>query len=349
MIYTLIGFLISIIAFIEASIKRRKFSDYSGICIFCILISLASLRNKVGTDWDAYFSFYKNGTEEVEIGYAFLNNLFSGLKIPYNFFLLFINGISLTLMYSFLRRHSIFMVLGSLMFFSDLYLYFNLSGIRQALAMSFTCFSMTYALKKDFARFFLLILVASCFHLSAIIFVFAFFLPRRTLKISHIIIVCLGFLLVVIFLNSIADLITLYTMKSADYYINIQGKADNLLSLFYVGIAKRCIIVAVVVLFGRKIFQHPDFRYYFNIYLFGFAIYLSTYMISPDIGVRMSSYFIIFDIAIAGNLIVVVKSLSTRVLIVTIFVGVSFYKIYGYTGIEYFNYNSIVGLFDTLP
>lgn len=345
MIYILIGLVIIILAYVEAVTRDIKFSNYSLIVICFFLFLLAGLRDKVGTDWAAYYTYYQETTDKVEIGYAFLNNSFSNLGLPYNSFLLFVNGISLTLMYFFLRKNSLFMVIAALVFFSDLYLYFNLSGIRQAIATSITCFSISYAIDRKFWKFSSLILLACCFHLSAIIFVIVYYLPKSKLTYSQILFFGLGFLMTLIFLNSIADLITLYTMKAADYYVNVQSKEGNLLSLFYVGIFRRLIILGVIAAFGRKMFQEENFQYFFNIYLFGFAIYLSTYMVSPDIGVRMSSYFTIFDIILVGNLIFYTEKMWARILLVTIFSSIAIYKLVGYMNTDFFDYHSIINIF----
>lgn len=342
MIYILIGTIIIILTYIEALGRSRKFSYYALIGICIVMALFAGLRDNVGTDWAAYFDFYKNTTNRVEIGYGTLNNLFSNLSIPYNVFLLFINAVSMTLMYFFLRKNSIFMVIGSLLFFSNLFLYLNLSGIRQAIALSITCFSITYALKKQFLKFALLVLVASSFHLTAIIFLIAYFLPRYKINYRHIIYFSIAFIGVSFFFKSISDWITLYTLKDANYYVHLQEKSESLLQLFYIGTAIRSVIVAMVIVFGRKLFQEENFRYFFNIYLFGLAIYLSSYMISPDIGVRLSSYFTIFDLVIAGNLIYVVQRKSNRIVIVTIFSAIALYKLFGYMSSDYYNYKSIL-------
>lgn len=341
MIYLFLGIIIIIITYVEALEKSRKFSHYAFIGICIIMVLFAGLRVNVGTDWEAYHDFYKDKTDTVEIGYATLNNIFSSLSIYYNIFLLFINGLSIILMYFFLRKNTCLMVIGSLIFFSNLYLYLNLSGIRQALALSITCFSFTYALKKQFIQFTLLVAIASTFHFSAIVFLLAYFLPREKLNYRHIIFFLILFIGANFFVNSISDLIELYTIKNANYYVSLQEKSESLLQLFYIGTALRLVIVVMVIVFRGELRPLENFRYIFNVYLFGLAIYISTYMISPDIGVRLSSYFTIFDLIIAGNLMYAVKRTSNRMLIVTVFSIIAIYKLWGYKSSDYYIYNSI--------
>lgn len=350
MIYLLIGIMIIYLSYIEAIIKSRNFSHVSLISITIILILFAGLRDEVGTDWASYFNFYKYSskhiqTGRVEIGWAIINNFFSSLSMPYNIFLLFINGLSLTLMCFFFKKNSIFMVIGLLLFFSNLYLYYNLSGHRQALAISITCFSLTYAINRQFGIFALLILIASSFHLTAIVFIVAYFLPRNKLNSRHIIIFAIAFLILTFFLESISDWITLKTIKNANFYLNIHEKSEAILQLYYIGIIARSVIIFIILVFGRAILQNRDSRYIFNLYLFGFAIYLSFYMISPDLGVRISSYFTIVEIILASKLVYFVQRRTKRIAIATIFSIVAVYKLFGYINSDYYTYKSIVELF----
>jgi hypothetical protein len=347
MIYLFISLIIISLSYIEAGGAPRKFSMVSLAFIMITLVLLAGLRKNVGPDWGSYITFYQNveTSERLELGYALLNNIFSNLSIPYNFFLLFVNGFSLSLMYVFLRKNTHLVIIGALLFFSDLYLYFNLSGIRQAIAISITCYSITYVLNRQFGKFLLTILIASSSHMTAFIFIFAYFLPKKILGFRHLFVF---FILVAVggyYLQSISKLITLYTIKDATFYSEYQVKPADLLELYSVGIIKRVVLLGVILAFGKRIFDDSISCLFFNIYLCGLAIYIATYMISPDIGVRLSSYFTIFDIVLVGRIIYVTKQKLNRMVIVTIFVGIALYKLYGYIGDESYNYHTALFAF----
>ena len=158
MIYLIGCIFISLITCIDLLLNSKSFSRLISLFILFLLLLLVSLRNGVGTDWDAYSSFYKETTDRTEFGYAFVNNLFSNLGFPYYLFLFIINGFSLLLIYLFLRRNSALLTIGLLIYFSDLFLYYNLSGIRQGIAISITCFSINYAIKRNFILFLIFII-----------------------------------------------------------------------------------------------------------------------------------------------------------------------------------------------
>lgn len=346
MIYLIIGLFIIALTYIDAIIKERKFSQYSSLLIFVLMLLLVSLRHEVGTDWDAYYDFYTRvrSTENVEVGYSFLNNVFSDLGLHYNIFIFVINAIALTLMFCFLNRNTLLLSIGALIFFSDLFLYLNLSGIRQGIALSITCFSINFAIQRKLFYFLVCISLAACFHFTAVVFLIVYFLPRGKIRILTVIFCASAFLLCNLFLQSISELITLYTIKSADFYTSQQEKIDNIMSLFYVGIAKRAVIVFAVFIFGRKMFHLSNTYYFFNIYMFGFGVYLSSYLISPDIGARLSSYFTIFELVLSGNLIYAMKSRYKRIILTTIFSLMAIYKLVGYMSFDTYVYHTIISI-----
>ena len=126
------------------------------------------------------------------------------------------------------------------------------------------------------------------------------------------------------------------------WYTSFQENAPNIFTLYIIGTIKRLIVVGLIILFGNNLLKKNNNRYFFNIYLFGLIIYLSSYMLSPDIGTRISSYFTIFEIILVGNLIFNLKKISNKIVIVSIYSVVSIYKLFGYANTESFDYNSIL-------
>jgi hypothetical protein len=343
MIYILIGGLLILFSFDEI-VKKRK--SRLTLVFSCVIIwLLAGLRTETGTDWYNYYSLYKETTDRVEIGYAFLNNLFSKLNIQYNLFLLMINGMAIALMYKFIKGNAYLVIIGLLIFFSDSFLYYNLSGIRQGIALSIVCFGFKYALNKDYKKFILIIVLACCFHLSAFIFVFAYFIPRHKLSFRFILIILIFIISGTFLLQKITDFITLNTIKDAQFYINQQTYEFDVNLAYYIGAIKRSIMIILCLIYGSNMFKNSNSRYFFNIYLLGLVIYLSLYKISPDLGTRLSSYFTIFEIILSGNLIYFNNKFPTRFFLFFLFVFMAVYKIIGYMYNERYEYNLIFNVF----
>jgi hypothetical protein len=339
MIYFAIAVMLSSLAFVELAKSSRMYSVISLFFTLIIFVLIAGLRNNVGADWVSYIDFYHNveEAERVEIGYRLLNNYFSGLSVSYTIFLLSINLFALILMFYFIKNNTKLMLLASLLFFCDLYLYYNLSGIRQAIAISITCYSITYVINRQFFKFILAVLLASFFHASALVFIFIYYLPVGMPSFKFIFVVIILFIIGFIFQENISEIITLYNIKDATFYVKNQ---ENIISFkdYIVGIVKRSILVLVLFLYGRPFFINKNNWLFTNIYLFGLIIYICTYNISPDIGVRLSSYFTIFEIIIVGRLICSIRILSNRVFIFSIYICVALFKINSYTNDQAYIY-----------
>jgi len=346
MIYFAIGFFLFSMAFFEIYVSNRIYSKSLLLLCFLMFLLVAALRVNVGPDWGSYYEFYTNKEEaaRLEFGYELLNNFSSSIRLHYNFFIFLINILSLRFIYLFIINNSKFYFLPALLFFSDLFLYFNLSGIRQAIAISITCYSITYVINRDFYKFLFAIILASSFHSTALIFLSVYFIPVKPIDFKNLIIAFSLCIFILYFAEPISDLITLYGLKDTNYYINNQ-QASVGTDAYYVGAFRRAVIIFFLVVFRSQYFTKNENYLFANVYLVGFAIYMLTYNISPDIGVRLSSYFLIFEMLIVGRILTQVKSINKRIFILSIFTTISFYKIFGYINDESYIYNSIINIF----
>ncbi len=343
MIYIIFGIILISLIYVDISNFSRKSSIFILFLSLLFLLLLAAFRFRVGADWDSYINFYENieESESLEIGYAFLNNFFSSISLPYNLFLLFINGFALYLMFIFIRNNTKYMQLAVLLFFCDLYLYYNLSGIRQAIALAITCYSITFVLKRQFFAFTIAVLFASTFHVSALIFIIAYFVPKKIPRYTHIIF--FSIILSVIYYNKflISDFITINNFKNLNYYILHQEVLPSFGDYIF-GIFKRSIIIIIILLYYYNFVKKDINCLFLNLYIIGFIIYLISYNISPDIGVRLSSYFIIFEIVLLGKLLSEVSGSLERIAIITTYVSIAIYKIFSYINNDAYKYQSIL-------
>ena len=318
--------------------KRVSFAGYS--LAFLMMTALASARHGVGTDWLTYLEFYENTEEStrIEAGYAFFNDLFSHLGVQYNVFLLAMNLACVAMMASFLRRVGALSVAAVVIFYSDLFLYYNLSGMRQAVATAITCFAFQYALSKRPLSFFSLVAIAATFHLSALIAILIYFVPRERISWRIYILVCAAGFVLYSYLEPIAAFITENSLKDATYYLFFIKKIDNIEVAYFLGLTKRLIILGIIVASRKRLREVPHFIYMANIYVLGLLIYMSLYLISADLGVRLSSYFIIFDMVIFSIAIWQQPNLSVRIGLTALVCFISTYKLIGYASDPYYRY-----------
>ncbi|WP_295200736.1 EpsG family protein [uncultured Chryseobacterium sp.] len=342
MIYVVLLILFAILSIMAVIDNRRKKYYY---IISLSLILLASLRDGVGTDWKSYYNFYIYGASDIEVGYATLNNFFSAQGFSFNFFLLIVNVLSIFLISRGTLKLSAIPAISLMIYFSDLYLYFNFSGMRQAIALSFSIYSLTFCIgkKRNIYLFLIVLLCAISFHISAIVFAIAYFVPQRSLNKKEIIFLIIGFTFFSSLVFFASSFLTGLFASKAEYYLEIEQQSSDIKSLFIIGIFRRLIPLVVLFIFSKKyIFKDSTSVYLFNLYLIGLGIYLTTYLISPDVGVRLSVYFTVLEMFLLANLVFFAKKFQIKVILLLIIFSLCSYKLSTYFKYPAYEYKSII-------
>lgn len=344
MLYLLFGLFFSVFSFLEIISKNRVFFKIIFFTFLLLMLLLVGLRDGrvVGMDSPAYYQFYLDQLPSVEVGYKYLNYFFSSLGLNYNIFLLFINFIILFNISKFVRLNSYYLILPLFIYFSDFFFYYSFSGIRQSIALSFTALSIYYIFENKNKVALLLILIGSLFHVTALIFIVAFFVPNARSKISKyakfFIVLIAGVILGGYIIESVP-----YLNSKFMYYSSLQEQLDNTFFNYINGVVKRLIVLISVLLVFRNFFSNNKNFYLYNLYLVGFVVYVASYLISPDFGVRLGSYFIIVDCLLISRYISSANQLVNKIFLFLIFMLVAMYKIYTYTLLDVFEYK-LLGL-----
>lgn len=141
-----------------------------------ILFLFLALRYNFGMDYESYatnftWSFSELLDANVEIGYAFLVNLFHPLG--FQAMVAFLAGLFCWSLYKTLVRYipanMYWLVVFSIISNADL-IFIGASAIRQTAAMSFILLALPYLQRKQPIPYFILIALATSFHLSALFF-----------------------------------------------------------------------------------------------------------------------------------------------------------------------------------
>ena len=114
-------------------------------------------------DWNDIF------VEKTEFGHFILCKLCSLISGDFRFFLFVYSFVFLYLYFMWIRKHSVSIPLSILLF---LLLTFNgsLYVLRQHMAIAILLLSYPYIIRRDFISFFIVVCLASSFHLTAIVF-----------------------------------------------------------------------------------------------------------------------------------------------------------------------------------
>jgi len=341
LVYLFIGSFFIYLSFVEIFLRKVQNSKFSFFVALLFLLFLSGLRYEVGMDWHAYLGFYNDITftyEHVEIGYSLLNDLFSTLGFNYNVFLFGISLITLFFIYKVginLKYKLIFLFI----YFSDLFLYLNLSGMRQGIAIAITLFSIKYIIEKKPIHFFITVALATLFHWTAMIFIFAYYVYRYEGTLKKNILIMLSFVLCLLFLDKFIELI-ISTVDSYKiiYYLSISGTQSDNFQAYIIGIIKRSIVFLFYFSIPSIMRQESQLKNLMNIYIFGFLIYLVFYPINEDIGVRLSAYFLILEALILSIIFQQKIHIYHKLVIFFIICAIYIYKLIQYANLPEYSY-----------
>ena len=262
---------------------------------FFILVLFASFRNfQVGTDSGTYVRNFINQLDyhyfdfrdDVEIGYQLIEYLL--LRITYNYFWLFLVTSSI-IIFSYLlvfKKNSnnytasvfIFITLGTYTFF------FN--GLRQGLAMAIFALAIPYLINRNFYIYFLICIVASLFHTTALLMLPFYIFVNLNIKILY--------KLIIIFLGSFTlskFLITYVASTNERYegYAQVSERAGGLLTLFWY------IIILIIIYISSYIYKikDKDFHQMLSFYALGVIFMLPVALLdsNPSGPQRLLPYF----------------------------------------------------------
>lgn len=168
---------------------------------FIVIYTFCALRDySVGRDILGYIKTYERAGDfpfmdttwtYMESGYVAFMQLCSSLGLSNRMYLCIVYALMILPIYRTIKTYSKDPLLSVIIFVCFQFLTFDLSGIRQGLAMSFCLISFEYAKlqnKKDFIYFSCLMLLSYLFHRSSLIFIFIPLVLRFKLNVKSIII-----------------------------------------------------------------------------------------------------------------------------------------------------------------
>lgn len=307
---------ITLISFIGLLAKKKNNNILILVFVLIILVAISGLRgSSVGTDTNTYIGIFENIPRNFQID-SMLNHHVEPLYFLLNWWIKFMNGSSLTLLIltSFIVN---FFVIRSILehskdkFFS-IFLYVGLyhfyqsfNGIRQYIAVSLVLFSYKYVKSKEFSKFIILILIASGFHITALIFIPFYFIYNRMISFKTLI----GFtILVFIFIISFNELLSIVFNYFPQYqfYENTiaqssSGNRDIVLSFSFIFLGG---------MFGNL--KSKSHLYLTMIAITYFAFSILTLFYDANLIMRLGWYFSIFMIIYIPNTLMFINNDKLR-------------------------------------
>ena len=175
-IYTTLLFLLFFGGIILNKVPKSQGNIIFTVTIFICALVLG-LRYNVGVDYASYKIIYENlSIDRLEIGYQFLCIVFNSLGFPFPVLTTFIAFLQLYLFYIGLKDYKSLLPWIFFFYFTTLYIFVSLNGMRQTLAFSIFVYSLHFIRDKKLLKYAITILIATSFHKSAIIFIPLYFI-----------------------------------------------------------------------------------------------------------------------------------------------------------------------------
>ncbi|WPL42904.1 EpsG family protein [Priestia megaterium] len=341
-LYTIIALYYIVCMLFEKILEKQINRKMWLVFLLLPLFFMAALRAPtVGTDTLNYYqsyliisqeSFFSESASRMEIGYVMLARLLStlgldflGFQIVTTAFIFFSFG-KFILKYSKNIAFSVYFFVASRMFFATM----NIS--RQYIAVAILLLSVEFIKKRQFLKFFLIVLLASLFHTTAIVFLVIYPIVQLRLNFKKtIVFISLGIVSGILF-DYIVQLFINITGRYQEYlaggYFNFEGNVAiyfNLLinfSFFIVGVLIRYWDIPIKMnnncdklkgLGIRKVKLISNETIWYASCLITFI--LSIVGLNSTIMDRIETYFTVFFLAYIPSLVQGIKSKEIRVIV----------------------------------
>lgn len=287
------------------NIPSIKYKNYTVsmymILTFIVLFLLGSIRYNVGTDFPQYYSYFMNGSFNLEVfepGYELLNKVVYRISNNPQSIIIVTTLIILTLTFLAIKNYSTNIAMSTFLFVFGFFYFDSLNVIRQYIAVMMIFFGFKYVYEKKYL-FIFNVLLASLFHYSALFSLVMLFTKKIKIKKQHVISVYSIILIFNIFSEELMNLIFIIisNIPFLSKYVTYQEVfTSNLESMPY-DFLVFSIILMLSCFVSEKTFQ----RYkYFNLYQNNILItvLLKGLALNYKFFDRISIYFSIYLILI---------------------------------------------------
>lgn len=306
---------------IQFSKKTKKNINF--LVIMLILFLFAGLRGNGKGDYFNYlqYSSYIQELSDVfwfdfpmEIGFRILAFIGNYLHLNSQFVIIAMNFISLSCIYKFLKWHSDDYCYSTILFF-PIFLLFDMHAARAAVAVSLCTIAYHYLLSDNMKKFCMFILLAMCFHRSAIVFVLSIFCKKIRIGLNFSVI----FIIVLFLFTMIFDfdhiIIEVLQMAGFQSYANAyRSYASNVVYGYAFSLLDpRFFIILAIFIFSKLSIDKNslDEIVTSNLLLLNIILLLLLRQ-HTAIALRMSAYFNIYTISAIPNAICHIKGKDNK-------------------------------------
>ncbi len=293
------------LGFILKFSNAKDRNKYIFISMFVMFVILALRHKNTGTDTATYinaferFSKYSftdiiriffNGDQK-DPTYYFTGWVFSRLTKEPQLWLAFLSAIFCLVIGILIAKESKAPSLSIVILITLGFFGFSMTGLRQTVAMCILILSYEFIKRKKPIQFILLVLFASLYHNTALVFLIAYPVSHMKLGKYHFFAAIITFVIFILFKNQLRNFLgnILQEERYQGYW------ADEVSTLTLSGfIIQVCIFTYTVFYYKKAIQNNPDIIVMYNMAFIGLMFQLFSSFIAEFF--RISMYFSVFNI-----------------------------------------------------
>lgn len=291
--------IISTIEIENIKIKKNPYFYKRTYWLFIsIFLLLSSLRWENGTDWESYYLFYTYHIDSDEI---FIGNMEPGFTIMNSFNSFFKNYTvqltsvaicSIIPIALCIRNYSVYPCFSLFIWFCISFA--GIFSVRQNIAIAIFVLSWKFIEQKNLKKFILCILLASTFHVSALITLPVYYIWHKKITLKTNIIIVIVFSFISFILGEMISKAMLliggeYIRTKLEFYLNNADENFNssysMHQVLYRGIINRSFVFfPLILLLNRKRLIDKRVNAFLNLYTYSFILFLLVTPLSMALG-----------------------------------------------------------------
>lgn len=307
-ILLLLFLLIVYIANPKALTRNGNTSIYRYLFVALILALLSALKaSTIGNDSPEYIRIFETcsddefGTTRYEIGYIYYNKLLNIISSNPQILFIITSAFIFLCVARFIWKYSQMPWFSMMLFFLNGTFAFFMSALRQSMALSILLFAYEALINKKYLLFISICILASFFHLSALLFLVC--LPLTFVKLNKIsisVLIIVSFFSILLFeslLETALSYVTAYQRYVDGVYFEGDTRAASILQL---------ILAIIFLLVGFHSFGNKKTQDNINskmVVMFFVAVYLYVLCLKVNLIDRFAIYFSFFTIIYIPNAI----------------------------------------------
>lgn len=279
---------------------RDKYTGADTIAYGTVFLRL----RKYNDFWKAVEMRAKNG----EYGYGFWNRFWGGITGNVNVYFTVTAAVFAVCLAIYIYKNSQNPFFSMILYYTVGMFSFQLTGMRQAMAMAILLISIEFIKKRKLIWFLITVYIASLFHNSALAFILAYPVAHLKINLKTFTIYSIGFLFCAIYGNKLSRFLTSNNENYSNYEIG-SGVSDNMGGIPVIGMLLLTIILCYI--FKNQLLNHYKYNnIFFNLTVISLIIYILRYV--TRIFERVSFYYQFAFIILLPNVIAAIPDDKTR-------------------------------------